>query len=245
MPGSPRFDAQETNQPPTRPLHPAALLLVLGILGAGLALGRHWAPLGIAALVLGILALRAEGRALRAELPILMLALVVFLAHVLFAGPAWRSTLPKAAEIACRLLALLYLIRWAARTFLGRAARWLMGLRPPRRPRAALLLLESARLTAALLPLALREGEQHVLALRARGIRPGRGASGRGRYLLAWLLPFLGTMLRIGDAYADALLARGYVLGRERRVGLRLRWGVAELLALAAGGAAAFSVRGV
>ena len=242
MPGSPRFDAPETRQRSTRPLHPAALLLLLGILGAGLAMGRDWVPLAVAAIALGCLALRAEGRTLRAEVPILLLALVVFAAHVVFAGSSFSAALPKAAEIACRLLALLYLMRWAARAFLGRAARWLMGLRPPRRPRAALLLFESARLTAALLPLALREGEQHVLALRARGIRPGRGAWGRGRYLLAWLLPFLGTMLRIGDAYADALLARGYALGNERRAGLRLRWGYAELLALGAGAAAAFWV---
>jgi energy-coupling factor transporter transmembrane protein EcfT len=108
-----------------------------------------------------------------------------------------------------------------------------------------LLLLESARLTAGLLPLALREAEQHVMALRGRGIRPGRGLQGRARYLLAWFLPFLGTMLRIGDAYADALMARGYVPGRARRTGLRPRWGWREWGALAgSAGTCAWLVRG-
>ena len=176
----------------------------------------------------------------------LTLAAIVFLAHVLFAGKGWRSAIPVAASIAFRLLALLYLLRWAARVALGPIARWLMSGAPPARPRVLLLLLESARLTAGLLPLALREAEQHVLALRGRGIRPGRGLKGRARYLLAWFLPFLGTMLRIGDAYADALMARGYVPGRARRSGLRPRWGWPEWGALAgSAGTCAWLVRGL
>ncbi len=208
-------------------------------------MGRSWLDLAAAAIVLGFLALRAEGRPLRGELPLVGLASVVFLAHVIFAGRAWRGAMAPAGLIACRLLALLYLLRWSARSFLGRAARWLMGRKPPRRPRAALLLFESARLSAALLPLALREGEQHALALRARGLRPGHGASGRARYLLAWFLPFLGTMLRISDAYADALLARGYALGAVRRTGLTARWGAPELIAIVgSAGVAAWLLRG-
>ncbi|HMI31505.1 MAG TPA: hypothetical protein VK527_07170, partial [Candidatus Limnocylindrales bacterium] len=159
-------------------------------------------------------------------------------------GAKYRAALGPAAVIACRLLALLYLLRWAARTSLGRIARWLMGMKPPAKPRFLLLLAESARLTAALLPLALREAEQHVAALRGRGIRPGAGLRGLARYLLAWFLPFLGTMLRIGDAYADALTARGYVPGRARRTGLALAWGLREWGAIVgSAGAAAWFLR--
>lgn len=50
---------------------------------------------------------------------------------------------------------------------------------------------------------------------------------------------FLGMMLRIGDAYADALLTRGYVLGRARRTGLRLRWGLREMAAVLGSAASA------
>ena len=121
-----------------------------------------------------------------------------------------------------------------------------MGLKPPARPRFLLLLAESARLAAGLLPLALREAEQHVTALRGRGIRPGRGLRGWTRYVLAWFLPFLGTMLRVGDAYADALTARGYVLGRARRSGQPLTWGIREWAAIAgSAGTAAWFLRGI
>ena len=193
-----------------------------------MALTRSWIDLAAAAALLCFVAVRAERRRARDEAGLLGLALVVFLAHVVAAGKGFRGALVPAAVIACRLLALLYLLRWAARVALGPIARWLMGQKPPARPRFLLLLAESARLTAGLLPLALREAEQHVTALRGRGIRPGRGLRGLARYLLAWFLPFLGTMLRIGDAYADALTARGYVPGRARRTGLYLAWGLRE-----------------
>ncbi len=193
-----------------------------------MALTRSWIGLAAAAALLCFVAVRAERRRARDEAGLLGLALVVFLAHVVAAGKGFRGALVPAAVIACRLLALLYLLRWAARVALGPIARWLMGQKPPARPRFLLLLAESARLTAGLLPLALREAEQHVTALRGRGIRPGRGLRGLARYLLAWFLPFLGTVLRIGDAYADALTARGYVPGRARRTGLYLAWGLRE-----------------
>ena len=216
----------------TRALHPLAWLVSLALAGVGLALTRSWIDLALAAILLGLLALRAERKSPRAEAPLLLLALVVFLAHVLFAGKNFRAALAPSAVIAWRLLALLYLLRWAARSALGSIARWLMAHRPPSRPRVLLVLVESARLTAGLLPLAIREAEQHVQALRGRGIRPGRGLQGIARYLLAWFLPFLGTMLRIGDAYADALTARGYRLGQARRAGLPLHWGMREWAAV-------------
>jgi energy-coupling factor transporter transmembrane protein EcfT len=233
VPGSPRSVASEYPETPDERLHPAALLVSAVALGAGLALARHWIPLALAAAFFGALALRAEGRPLRLEAPLFGLAAVVFLAHVVAAWSGWRSALGPAAQVALRLLALLYLLRWAARTFLGRAARWLLGLRPPSRPRLLGTLLESARLTLSLLPLALREAEQHALALRARGIAPGRGLSGRARFLAAWFLPFLGTMLRVGDAFADALSARGYRLGRARRSGLAVRLRLVDGVAVA------------
>src|SRR5439155_1311698 len=161
---------------------------------------RSWVDLAAAAFLLGSAALRAERRSARGEAPLVGLASIVFLAHLAAAGRDFRQALGPAAVVALRLLALLYLLRWAARRALGRVARWLMGFRPPARPRFLLLLSESARLTAALLPLALREAEQHVTALRARGIRVGRGLRGRARYLLAWFFPFLGTMLRVTGA---------------------------------------------
>ena len=228
MPGSPESDEVNPASPRTRALHPLAWLLSLAFVGVGLALTRSWIDLAVAGILLAILALRAERKSPRAEAPLLGLALIVFLAHVVFAGKGFRAALAPAAVIAWRLLALLYLLRWAARSALGPIARWLMGHRPPARPRILLVLVESARLTAGLLPLALREAEQHVQALRGRGIRPGRGLQGIARYLLAWFLPFLGTMLRIGDAYADALTVRGYRLACARRAGLPIHWGVRE-----------------
>lgn len=228
MPGSPKPGDIQPNTPRRRALHPLAWLLSLALLTAGLAMTHSWIDLAAAAILLAFAALRVERRRVRDEIPILSLAALVFLAHVASAGRGYRAAVAPAAVIACRLLALLYLLRWAARSALGPIARWLMGKRPPARPRVLLLLAESARLTAGLLPLALREAEQHVVALRGRGIRPGRGLQGLTRYLLAWFLPFLGTMLRIGDAYADALTVRGYVPGRVRRSGLALAWGWRE-----------------
>lgn len=234
VPGSPRSDALPNHRILAPALHPAALLLSATALGAGLALTRSWVCLALATAALAPLAIRAEGRSLRGEAPILALAAVVFLAHTLLAGAPWRSAAPVAAAIALRLLALVYLLRFSARAFLGRAARWLLGQKPPRRPRWAAALLDSGRLTLSLLPLAQREAEQHALALRARGLKPGRGLRGRARYLTAWFLPFLGTMLRASDTFTDALLARGYVLGAPRRSGLDLSWGAGEWGLLAA-----------
>ncbi len=246
MPGSPQSDDVHPESGSTRALHPLAWFLSIALVGCGLALARSWIDLLTAAALLGAAALHAEGRGVRNEAPLVGLALIVFLAHVVAAGRDFRSALAPAALIAARLLALLYLLRWAARTALGPFARWLMGKKPPARPRFLLLLAESARLTAGLLPLALREAEQHVVALRGRGIRPGRGLRGLARYLLAWFLPFLGTMLRIGDAYADALTARGYVPGRLRRTGLALGWGFREWGVIAGGAlTAAWFVRGL
>ncbi len=168
MPGSPRPEDVQTKPIRTRALHPLAWLLSLALLAAGVAMTRSWIDLALAAGILAFAALRAEGRRARDEAPLLLLALVVFLAHVVAAWKSYRSALGPAAVIACRLLALLYLLRWAARAALGPIARWLMGLKPPARPRVLLLLAESARLTAGLLPLALREAEQHVTALLRR-----------------------------------------------------------------------------
>jgi energy-coupling factor transporter transmembrane protein EcfT len=245
VPGSPRPGDIQTKTERGRALHPLAWLLSLALLTGGLAMTHSWFDLAAAAAVLALVALRVERRRARDELSILSLAAVVFLAHVLSAGKDYRAAIAPAGAIACRLLALLYLLRWAARSALGPIARWLMGKKPPARPRALLLLAESARLTAGLLPLALREAEQHVVALRGRGIRPGRGLKGLARYLLAWFLPFLGTMLRIGDAYADALTVRGYVPGRARRTGLLLTWGAREWAAVAgSAGTCAWFLRG-
>jgi len=232
VPGSPESDNRSDPSRTRRGLHPLAWLVSLALVMAGLMATASWIDLALAATLLAFLALRAERRRSKHEAPVLLLAALVFLVHVLGAGAAWRLAVAPAAAVAFRLLALLYLLRWAARVALAPIARWLMARRPPARPRVLLLLAESARLTAGLLPLALREAEQHVLALRGRGIRPGRGLGGRARYLLAWFLPFLGTMLRIGDAYADALTVRGYVPGRARRTGLQVAWGLREWGAL-------------
>ncbi len=232
VPGSPRSDAHSIHRSWSLALHPAALLLSAAVVAAGLAVTRSWPSLALATLLLAALTLRAERRSLRSEIPTLAIAAVVFLAHTFLAGGSWRSAAAPAAAIALRLLALLYLLRWSARAFLGRAARWMLGLAPPRRPRIAAALLDSGRLTVSLLPLALREAEQHAVALRARGLKPGRRLTGRVRYLIAWFLPFLGTMLRASDAFADALLARGYALGAARRSGLAVAWGAAEWAAL-------------
>ena len=239
MPGSPRPYDLHQDAGEARAFHPAASLLSLALLGAGLTMGRSWPELAVASGLLAFAALRVERRPFVGEAPLVVLAFVLFLAHVLAAGRGWRGALAPAATVAFRLLALLYLVRWAAGAALGRAARWLMSMKPLSRPRFVMLLVESARLTSGLLPLAIREAEQHVLALRARGIRSGRGLAGRARYLLAWFLPFLGTMLRIGDAYADALLTRGYVLGRARRSGLRIGWGLGETAAVLGSAASA------
>lgn len=228
-----------------RPLHPAALLLACALVGVGLALGRSALDLAVCSALGAGFALRVEGRSLRSELPLLTLALIVFLAHALLSGRPTPEAAEGAALIALRLLALLYLLRWAARAFLGSAARWLLALPIPARPRALLLPIESARHALALTPIALREAEQQHQALRARGLRPGRGAAGRARYLAAWFLPFLGTMLRVGDSYADALAARGYALGARRRSGLRVLWGWPEMGTVAGGAAsAAWLLRG-
>jgi energy-coupling factor transporter transmembrane protein EcfT len=245
VPGSPKPGGVHIQTEGRRALHPLAWLLSLVLLTAGLTMTHSWIDLAAAAVLLAFAALRVERRRARDEVPILSLAAIVFLAHVALAGKGYRAAIVPAAAIACRLLALLYLLRWAARSALGSIARWLMGKKPPARPRVLLLLAESARLTAGLLPLALREAEQHVVALRGRGIRPGRGLAGITRYLLAWFLPFLGTMLRIGDAYADALTVRGYVPGRARRTGLVLAWGVREWGAIAgSAGTCAWFLRG-
>jgi energy-coupling factor transporter transmembrane protein EcfT len=228
-----------------RPLHPAALLLACALVGVGLALGRSALDLAVCSVLGAGFALRVEGRSLRSELPLLTLALIVFLAHALLSGRPTPEAAKSAALIALRLLALLYLLRWAARAFLGSAARWLLALPIPARPRALLLPVESARHALALTPMALREAEAQHQALRARGLRPGRGPAGRARYLAAWFLPFLGTMLRLGESYGDALAARGYALGARRRNGLRVTWGWPEMGTIAGGAAsAAWLLRG-
>ena len=229
-----------------RPLHPAALLLACALVGVGLALGRSALDLAVFSALGAAFTLRAENRPIRSELPLLTLALIVFLAHALLSGRPTPEAAKAAALIALRLLALLYLLRWAARTFLGSAARWLTALPIPARPRLLLLPVESARHALALTPIALREAELQHQALRARGLRPGRGPAGRARYLAAWLLPFLGTMLRVGESYGDALMARGYRLGARRRSGLRATWSWAELGTVAGGAAsAAWLLRGL
>jgi len=246
VPGSPEPDDAHPKGNRRSTLHPLAWLVSLTLVAGALAMTRSWIDLAAAAGLLAVLALRAERRPARNEAPLVGLALLVLLAHVVAAGKEYRAALAPAAVIACRLLALLYFLRWTARAAPGSVARSLMGLNPTARPRFLLLLAESARLTAGLLPLALREAEQHVTALRGRGLRPGSGLRGWTRYVLAWFLPFLGTMLRVGDAYADALTARGYVLGRARRSGQPLSWGVREWLAIAgSAGTAVWFLRGI
>ena len=144
MPGSPRSNATPEENP-ARPIHPAALLLACALVGTGLALGRSPLDLAIVSAVACGFALRAEGRSIRAEIPLLLLALVVFLAHAFLSGRPYAEASGPAALIALRLLALLYVLRWAARAFLGSAARWMLALPVPSRPRVLLLPVESAR----------------------------------------------------------------------------------------------------
>ena len=235
MPGSPRSDAPIQENDVSRPIHPAALLLACLAAGAGLALTTSILLLALFAAAGCALALRVERKSLRAELPLLLLAAIVFAAHTLLAGRPVAEAARPAGLIALRLLALLYLLRWAARAFLGRAARWLASMPVPARPRFLLLAAESGRHALALTPRAIRAAELQHGALRARGFRAGNGARGRARYVAVWMLPFLGTMLRLGESYGEALEARGYVLGSPRRSGLRLRWGIPEVLVLTAG----------
>jgi hypothetical protein len=245
VPGSPKSDDPKSirieNRPRTgvRSLHPAATLLGCGAIGIGLSLTQAPVPLASGAVLFLIATLRAERRPARAEAPLLLLAVVVFAAHLLLTGRPPREAFRPSGLIALRLLALIYLTRWAARAVLPRAARWLFGRRGPARPKVLALLFESGRMTLALLPLALAEAERQHLALRARAIRPGRGLAGRARYLAAWLLPYLGTMLRVGDAYGESLHARGYAIGAPRRASGSFPWGAPEVAGAAASLAAA------
>lgn len=237
MPGSPEPDeprSQNALRRPLRALHPGAALFGCAAIGLALSVAKAPIPLAAGALLLLLAALRIERRTPRQEAPLLLLALVVFAAHLFLSGRSLRASLLPSGLIALRLLALIYLMRWAARAVLPRAGRWLFGRAGPSRPRPLALLFESGRMTLALLPLALSEAERQHLALRARAIGPGRGLSGRARYLAAWLLPYLGTMLRVGDAYGEALHARGYVLGGPRRASSATPWGALELIAVAA-----------
>ena len=233
MPGTPRTRNPHTGSPAHRPIHPAALLVSCLLAGLALSFTRSPLWLGLSAATLLGMALRVEGRNLRGEAPLFLLTAIVFAAHLLLSGRPPAETLAPAGLIALRLLSLLYLARWAARYFLPSAARWLFSRAVPRRPRVATLLFESGRMTVAFLPLALREAEQQHAALRARGIRPGGGAGGRARFLAAWLLPFLGTMLRVGESYGDAMSARGVTVGAARRGGPALPWGGREAAAIA------------
>jgi energy-coupling factor transporter transmembrane protein EcfT len=228
-----------------RPRHPAALLGFTLLVAAGISLARAPIALGMAVAVLAFMALRVERRRLRDELPLGGLAAVLFLAHALLARFEPAATM-MAALRALRLLALVYLTRWASRAFLPAAARWLLSLPLPSRPRVLHMAAESARLSAAILPLAAREAESQTLALRARGIRSGGGVAGRARFVAAWLLPFLGTMLRVGDSLADALHARGYVAGAPRAAAVPLRWSIPDAFVMAGGLlAAGVLVRGI
>lgn len=241
VPGSPESEATKpkSTSRARRPLHPGAWLFVCAALGVGFSLTQSPALLAAGALLLLIVALRTERRPLRAEVPLLLLALVLFAAHLFLAGQPPRAALLPSSRIALRLLALVYLTRWAARAVLPRAARWLFGRGGIARPRPLALLVESGRMTLALLPLALAEAERQHLALRARAIRPGRGLGGRARYLAAWLLPYLGTMLRVGDSYGEALHARGYALGAPRRGSASYRWAAPEAAGVLLSAAAA------
>jgi energy-coupling factor transporter transmembrane protein EcfT len=228
VPGSP----ESNDSKPT--LHkgpnPGAALLACLAFGVALSLVRSPAVLALTAAGFLVLSLRVEGRRFQSEIPLLVLALIVFLAHLLFGGHPLREALRPSGEIALRLLALVYVTRWAARAVLPGAARWLFARTGPRHPRLLALLFESGRMTLALLPLALGEAERQHAALKARAVRPGRGLGGRARYLAAWLLPYLGTMLRVGDSYGEALHARGYAMGSPRRAGASYRWGALELV---------------
>jgi len=234
VPGSP--ESVETKL--LHPIHPAAALLGVTALGLGFSLTRAWIPLAVGAALFLTASLRIERRPFRAEIPMLLLATILFVAHLILGGRSPREALVPSAMIALRLLALVYLTRWAARAVLPGTARWLFARGGPARPRALALLFESGRMTLALLPLAVSEAERQHTALRARAIRPGRGLGGRARYLAAWLLPYLGTMLRVGDAYGESLHARGYAVGAKRRGAATASWGVPDVacaaLALAA-----------
>lgn len=246
MPGSPQSDSNNVDQPRTRVLHPAALLVTCALLGLGLTVGGSIPDLVLSAVLFAAMALRAESRPIREELPLWGLAAIVFLANLLVRGGPFPARLERSVAIALRLLALLYLLRWSARAWLGRAGRWLLTLRVPSRPRVFLLAMESARHAVALVPLAIRESGQQHEALRARGLAPGRGAGARARYVAAWLLPFLGTMLRLSESYLDALVVRGYGMGAPRSRGLAEAWGLPEVLVIAAGSlGAAWLLRGV
>ena len=135
VPGSPETDRLTPSRTTMRAVHPAALLLACLAAGLGIALTVSMPALALAAVLFLTLTLRAERKTLAAETPLLAIALIVFAAHTLLSGVPVRQALGPAAKIALRLLALLYLLRWAARTFLGGAARWALSLRLPRRPR--------------------------------------------------------------------------------------------------------------
>lgn len=246
MPGSPQSHSIALNRFESRPIHPAALLIACALVGLGISLTHSPVGLALVASLFAWLVLRWEGRSPRAELPLVTLAAIVFLAHTLLSGRPFSEAAIPAALIALRLLALLYLLRWAARAFLGEAARWLLSLPIPSRPRALVLAVESGRHALALGPLALREAELQHVALRARGLKPSQGAAGRARYVAAWLLPFLGTMLRLGECYGESLAARGYRIGARRRAGRDWGWGGVEFAILLGGAAAAAGlIRGI
>jgi len=146
-----------------RALHPLAWLLSLALLMSGVAMdalldrsrGRRPAPRLRGA---------ARGRPSRAwrgsaSPP----RLILILAHVATGRQGLPHAIAPAAVIAWRLLALLYLLRWP-RASRSAHARWLMVAKAPARPRVLLLLVESARLTAGLLPVAVARAEQHVTA---------------------------------------------------------------------------------
>ena len=227
MPGSPERNDPTSHPASARPRHPAALLAFALAAGAGISFARAPILLALTAIAFAALALRAEGKRPRAELPFLGLAVILFLAHAILARFQPQATI-AATLLALRLLALVYLTRWAVKTFLPGAAQWLLEQPIPTRPRPLALAVESARLSTALLPLAAKEAEAQTLALKARGIRTGRGLLGRARFTAAWILPFLGTMLRVGDALADALHARGYTPGKRRAGLARAPWALAD-----------------
>ncbi|HMI30492.1 MAG TPA: hypothetical protein VK527_02050, partial [Candidatus Limnocylindrales bacterium] len=82
MPGSPEPDDLNPKPSGTRALHPLAWLVSLALIASALAMARSWIDLAAAAGLLAFAALRAESRPARSEIPILGLALIVFLAHV-------------------------------------------------------------------------------------------------------------------------------------------------------------------
>jgi energy-coupling factor transporter transmembrane protein EcfT len=245
VPGSPEPFDPPPPKATLRPRHPAALLTFTLLVSVGIALAN--APLALTLLVVAFaaLALRAEGKRPRGEVPFLALAAVLFLAHAAL-GRFHPAPTAGALLLALRLLGLVYVTRWAARSFLPGAAHWLLQWPLPPRPRALALAAESARFAAVLLPMAAREAEGQTTALRARGVRAARGWGGRARFAAAWLLPFLGSMLRVGDAMSDALQARGYRAGARRRGLETPAWGAVDVGLLLLGAAlAGVLVRGV